>query len=104
MQHITPTRTSRVADLVLGLVFTLGVVGCIALAQADDAAADAELEQLAAAERAELARQHRLDHMNRMAAYEAGMSDAMDAVRRTPEGLALVQVCLALNERPVAGH
>jgi len=104
MQHITPTRTSRAGDLVLGLVFTLAVVGCIALAQADDAAADAELAQLAAAERAELARQQRLDHMNRMAAYEAGMSDAMDAVRRTPEGLALAQVCMALNERQVAGH
>lgn len=104
MQRITPTRTSRLGDAVLGLVFAAAVVGCIALAQADDDRADAELEQLARAERAELSRRQQLEHMQRMAAYEAGMSDAMDAVRRTPEGLALVQVCMALNERPVAGH
>ena len=98
MQRITPTRTSRAGDLALGAVFAAAVVGCIALAQADDERANAELERIALAERVRLAQERRADHQTRMAAYEAGLTDAMASMRNTPQGVELVQACLALKQ------
>lgn len=99
MQHITPTRTSRAGDLAFVAVFILAVIGCIALAQADDERADAELERIALAERVRLAQAQRAaDHQSRMAAYEAGLSDAMQSMRHTPQGVELVQACMALKQ------
>lgn len=98
MQHVTPTRTSRAGDLVLGAVFAVAVIGCIALAQADDDRADAELERIALAEHVRLTQERRADHQSRMAAYEAGLTDAMASMRSTPQGVELVQACMALKQ------
>lgn len=98
MQQIHPTKTSRIGDIVLALVFALCLFCAYALAQRSDEEADAELQRLAAIERAELSRRVQVSQAQRsLSAYEAGLTDAMEAMRDTPQGVQLAQACMALQ-------
>ena len=89
--------------LVMGAVVCAVLLALFAQLDAYDEAASAELQALALAER------QRLTEMDQRpatlgqvrAAYEAGQADAMAAVKSKPQGVALVQACLAMGTKAV---
>lgn len=88
--------------LAMALVACVVMLGLGSVLDAHDEAADAELQALADAEM----RQRTTDATPATlaqvrAAYEAGQADAMVALKEKPQGVALVQACLAMGAKAV---
>ena len=84
-------------------IFTVGVMVCFVLlmytmAQHADDIDDQQLRALAEAERTQLQMPLKVRD-----AYERGMSDALEALKDTPDGVQLAQACMAQGLRPVDG-
>lgn len=76
-------------NLLGSLVIVAAVVGLYAMASAADQHDAAKLQAHMQAERDRLAMPAKT-----LQAYERGMADAMEAVRGTPNGVALAQACM----------
>lgn len=98
MQQIHPTKTSRIGDIALAIMLALGIVCAFVLAQHQDDLDDAETQRLAVIERENLALRTRVEINQKLSAYEAGLADAMEAMRGTPQGVQLAQACMALQQ------
>lgn len=90
--QVIPTRPSRLSEVILGVLFVLALLSAYTIAAHADQQSDASVERAAALERKRLAMKPEV-----LAAYEAGMADAMEAVHGQPEGVALAQACLAMR-------
>lgn len=87
-----PWRVRDIPFILLGLAFVLGVLTFAMDADERDA------QKATAYARAE---QERIAMPTKVAeAYERGLNDAIEALRATPDGVALAQACMAQGARP----
>lgn len=89
---LAPERHSRWGDVLLTAILIAALLGVYLLAAHSDARSDQRWQAAAELERQRLASPPQV-----MRAYEAGLSDAVQAMRHTPEGVELAQLCLAMR-------
>ena len=94
-QSIIPTRRPFWHGRLFVAIFVSLFVVALAITGQLDEKSDASVLRAASAvrDKAALARLH----PQVLAAYEAGMADALESVKETPDGVALAQACLALR-------
>jgi nitrogen fixation-related uncharacterized protein len=93
-------RSQYVREVAVAVLMSVAIVGFFLLASHFDQVDDLELQNLADQERQLLDLQQRamLDvQRQKLMAYEAGATDALQAMRETPQGVALAQACLSLG-------